>query len=95
MSIFILMEKIRVIPNIQWKQICEKGQMGCYDVISMRQKLFFPRMYSLAGLSFKVVDSPGRLSLIEKRRQYEICHLLRGHLGDNQRGRQLSSSNMF
>lgn len=45
--------------------------------------------YSLAGLSFEIVNSPGRLSLMEERRQYEICHLLRGHLGEIQTGHQL------
>ncbi len=50
-----------------------------------RQSFRFLYIYLLGRLSFKIKNSPGRLFLMEKRRQYKIGHLLRGYLQGNQK----------
>lgn len=68
------------------------NSVRCCDVICMRQtvSLRFLYIYSLGRLSFKIINSPGRLFLMEERRQYKIGHLLRGDLQSKQKHHQLS-----
>lgn len=70
--------------------VADSNSEKCCDVIIMRQaeSLRVLHIYSLGRLSFKIINSPGRLFLMEERRQYKIGHLLRGDLRGKQKDHQ-------
>lgn len=91
------MDKSRIKHTFTNKKLTQpfanSNSVRCCDVIHMYQteSLRFLYIYSLGRLSFKIINSPGRLFLMEERRQYKICHLLRGYIRGKQKDHQLSN----
>lgn len=68
----------------------DSNSVRCCNVI-VSEFYIYIYIYSLGRLSFKIINSPGRLFLMEERRQYKIGHLLRGDLRGKQKDHQLSN----
>lgn len=66
--------------------------LWCYLHAPDRVSQISAYIYSLGRLSFKIINSPGRLFLMEERRQYKIGHLLRWYLRGKQKDHQLSNN---